>query len=329
MNIQGRYPWTYLHPQEFDEQVERSKPVTESIANNENKEFKEYTKSKENYSRDTTDGQPIGDIDEANPPPKLLTTLLEPNTQSELLVFNFENIDTQRAIEAYNSCKSSVKNSSSGILEVLQDLEAEEQRENERKQEVACTGTQSQQDLSTFTRKEPESKRFAFKSLLKRTHSAPKKIQITKKQVDKLDNGEKSPQQVKCCHPIVEKLKTMADKQLHKKSAKKSKSNAIKTIALGKDEKIVLAEHTRIIRLKDSPKAERKNVAAYLEKRDSDEIVEILTLEESPSESRKRRDDLRKAEAQEAEQVAAEEPEKNFVVPENLTGTADTGKRRF
>lgn len=260
----------------------------------------------------------------------------------DLLSFNFDNIDTQRAIDSY-SAKSSVKNSSSGILEVLQDLEAEDARPNEcKKQNVKASTTQSHQDLTTFKPKE-ESKRFALRSLLKRTHSAPKKIQVTKPPPNDLDEREKSPQQVKCCHPIVEKLKTMADKQLHKKSPKKE-SKTVKTVSLPKEKKIVLAEQTRIIRLKDSPKAERKNVAAYLEKRDSDDAVEIVQLEESPSESRKRREDSRKAEElekvkqseierereqecererereREHEKRIEEHKESRFVVPPNVTG---------
>ncbi|XP_031640007.1 uncharacterized protein LOC116351986 isoform X2 [Contarinia nasturtii] len=260
-------------------------------------------------------------------PTPLLSDSNAPPT--DLLSFNFDNIDTQRAIDSY-SVKSSVKNSSSGILEVLQDLEAEEERENERKKLKSST-TQSQQDLSTFKPKE-ESKRFALRSFLKRSHSAPKKVQVAKTRADDLDEREKSPQQVKCCHPIVEKLKTMADKQLHKKGApKKTKVTTIKTLPLPEKKKIVLTEHTRIIRLKDSPKAERKNVAAYLEKRDSDDIVEILHLDESPSESRKRREENRKVEDVEREQNKEEdkqqqrEPEapkeKGFVVPSNLTGS--------
>lgn len=248
---------------------------------------------------------------------------VEGNAPTDLLSFKFDNIDTQRAIDSY-SVKSSVKNSSSGILEILQDLEALEVKENEGEKNVKASTTQSHQDLSTFKPKE-ESKRFALRSLLKRTHSAPKKIQVSKNVPEDLDQREKSPPPVKCCHPIVEKLKTMADKQLHKKTLKKEKK--IKTVALAEERKIVLAEHTKIIRLKDSPKAERKNVAAYLEKRDSDDVVEIVQLEESPSESRKRREESRKEEElervpeheKEAEE-REEQKESGFVVPSNVTG---------
>lgn len=304
---QGGYPWTYLHPQELAE-------LSRKARNNE-KQFKlaEQAEPAPAYSIQIVEPTelPSSLFPDANPP-------------TDLLSLDFDNIDTQRAIDSY-SIKSSVKNSSSGILEVLQDLEAEDERENERKHIKASTTTQSHQDLTDFKPKE-ESKRFALRSLLKRTHSAPKKIHVTKKCADELDEREKSPPQVKCCHPIVEKLKTMADKQLHKKSP--SKKQKVKTVPLPDQKKIVLAEETRIIRLKDSPKAERKNVAAYLEKRDSDDVVEIVQLDESPSETRKRRDESRKLEELEEEQEKEEEQMatandkwKGFVVPPNVTGS--------
>lgn len=332
---QGGYPWTYLHPQDVAEQLKKT-------------EISDYKCKKE---ATTSEVGPIGTttsvtqhLDEAAAvalqieqqtlelPTALVSDANAPPT--DLLAFNFDNIDTQRAIDSY-SIKSSVKNSSSGILEVLQDLEAEEERENERKK-LKATTTQSQQDLSTFKPKE-ESKRFALRSFLKRSHSAPKKVQVAKTRGDDLDEREKSPPQVKCCHPIVEKIKTMADKQLHKKgTTKKIKTTSIKTVPLPEKKKIVLAEETQIIRLKDSPKAERKNVAAYLEKRDSDDIVEIVQLDESPSESRKRREENRKVEdheqkkEDEEQQQQQPEPERKpvevakeveFVVPSNLTGS--------
>lgn len=264
-------------------------------------------------------------------PTSLLPELSAP--PHDLLSFNFDNIDTQRAIDSY-STKSSVKNSSSGILEVLQDLEAEEERENERKRnqvkQTSTTTTQSNQDLSTYKPKE-ESKRFAFRSLLKRTHSAPKKIQLTKNtpDIDPDPDQPRSPTQVQCCHPIVEKLKTMADKHVNKSKAapKKPAKSTIKTVPLPNEKKIVLAEQTRIIRLKGSPKAERKNIAAYLEKRDSDDTVEIVQLDESPSETRKRREENRKLDERRPDhdmkkenETKNDENEKEFVVPQNLTG---------
>lgn len=231
--------------------------------------------------------------------------LFTETAQPELFSFDFDSIDARRTIET-DTCKSSVKNSSSGILEVLHELETEEERENENRKQIGKpTTAQSHQDLSTATRKDTEPKRFALRSLLKRTNSAPKQIQVTKTRADDLDQREKSSPHV-CCHPIVEKLKTMADKQLHKKPSKKpTKNTKIKTVPLLKKDKIVLAEETRIIRLKDSPKGDRKQVATFLEKGDSDDVVEIIELDESPSESRKRRESIRKQEEEEKHQAIA------------------------
>lgn len=337
--MQGGYPWTYLHPQDVDERAQRS---TSAVVRCDKPIVKEEEKQKDKLEEavdkeivehlDRAEAASIQNIIEQQTLGVPTALFIDPNAPTDILSFNFDTIDTQRAIDSY-SVKSSVKNSSSGILEVLQDLEAEAERENERKKgQTNASTTQSHQDLTTFKPKE-ESKRFALRSFLKRSHSAPKKVQLGKTRGDDLDEREKSPQQVKCCHPIVEKLKTMADKQLHKKGSKKTKATTIKTERLTDDKKIVLAEQTRIIPLKGSPKADRKNVAAYLEKRDSDEVVEILQLDESPSESRKRREECRKVDEHEDELEGGEKTterlesgsdDKGFVVPKNVTEPTDT-----
>lgn len=348
---QGCYPWTYLNPQDIQEVQEplcQRKIINRGCVADDCRAAHRAHHHTETETATAATANPTIEktehISTIHEPVVVVPTSLLPELSSpshDLLSFNFDNIDTQRAIDSY-STKSSVKNSSSGILEVLQDLEAEEERENERKRNQSqvkpSTTTQSNQDLSTYKPKE-ESKRFAFRSLLKRTHSAPKKIQLTKNQPNIDPEQPQSPTQVQCCHPIVEKLKTMADKHVHKsKSAaapKKpsTKTTTIKTVPLPNEKKIVLAEQTRIIRLKGSPKAERKNVAAYLEKRDSDDIVEIMQLDESPSETRKRREENRKLDEQddspdkkkEKENETKKAPtsddnEKEFIVPQNLTG---------
>lgn len=206
---------------------------------------------------------------------------------------------------------------------MLNELEAEE---------VNATGlkrneTKSQQDLTRSGKKEPRES--VLKSLLKRTHSAPKKLNGPKvqkrkpsadkeleKDLNKPTLGELAPyQEIRCCHPFVEKLKTMADKQLHKNKPKnENKSKTIKTISVPEKKKIILAEQTKIIRLKESPKAERKNIPAYIEKRDSEDILEILDLDESPTETRKRREGNRRGDSEE---------EHLFVVPSNVIQTSD------
>lgn len=125
-----------------------------------------------------------------------------------------------------------------------------------------------------------------FKSILKRAH--PKKINVVKHEVTAEQTAENSPKKTKCCHPFVDKLKTMADKQMNKVSAQHKRF--IKKIPLSADEKLVLPpeEKQQILKLKESPKAERKEIASYIVKQDSDDALEIVELEESPSGVRKR-----------------------------------------
>ncbi|XP_055911208.1 titin homolog isoform X3 [Eupeodes corollae] len=94
------------------------------------------------------------------------------------------------------------------------------------------------------------------------------------------------------CFPIMKKLKSMADRQ------KKNFKN-IKKISLKKDEKIPLDEEQKIIRLKTSPKAVHSEIPHFIEKQDSDDVLEIIELDESPS--RKRKDQLELQEQASAE----------------------------
>lgn len=139
------------------------------------------------------------------------------------------------------------------------------------------------------------SKPGVLRSFLKRANSAPKKLTIPKLSKENKTTTPassspplpplNSPNSITCCHPFVDKLKTMADKQLNKVTHKRS----IKRVNLDADSKIVLEEKQKILKLRESPKADRREFASYVEKRDSDEIMEILELDESPSEVRKRR----------------------------------------
>lgn len=111
-----------------------------------------------------------------------------------------------------------------------------------------------------------------------------KKLDIQKANQSSSDQPLNSPTNTACCHPFVEKLKTMADKQLHK--AKQYRT--IRKHPLHDDEQIDLNEPQRILKLKESPKADRKEIASYVVKQDSDDVLEIIDLDESPSEVRKR-----------------------------------------
>lgn len=109
------------------------------------------------------------------------------------------------------------------------------------------------------------------------------------KKEGKEENSETTPPLKKSwlCSPLVEKIKTMADKQINKVSHKKT----IKKIHLDDDEKIDLENDEQVIlKLKESPKdCGRREITSYIQKQDSDEL-EIIELDESPSETRKRRD---------------------------------------
>lgn len=97
-------------------------------------------------------------------------------------------------------------------------------------------------------------------------------------------NIKKPPAQ--CCHPIVEKLKTMADKQYNKGKS------SIRKMTLKPDERLQLDEPQTILNLKESPRATRnKGFASYVVKhQDSDDVLEIVEMDESPSEVRRRRE---------------------------------------
>lgn len=134
-----------------------------------------------------------------------------------------------------------------------------------------------------------------------------------------LINGKTTEQ--KNCYPIMKKLKSMADRQ-------KKRLN-IRRIHLGKDEKIVLGEETKILKLKKSPKAERGEIPHFIEKQDSDDVLEIMELDESPS--RKRRDDGRQEE--ENSTNPADEPmdtnqseAAGTVVPDEIIEIPDSSK---
>lgn len=145
----------------------------------------------------------------------------------------------------------------------------------------------------------PRKSNSAFLSL-KRVLKRPSPIKFDKlklnlfkdnkeKKETKEENSETTPPLKKSwlCSPLVEKIKTMADKQINKVSHKKT----IKKIHLDDDEKIDLENDEQVIlKLKESPKdCGRREITSYIQKQDSDEL-EIIELDESPSETRKRRD---------------------------------------
>ncbi|XP_070071817.1 microtubule-associated protein futsch isoform X2 [Drosophila takahashii] len=77
---------------------------------------------------------------------------------------------------------------------------------------------------------------------------------------------------------IMKKLKSLAERQ-------KKRLN-IKRISLKKEDKIVLGEQQKIMKLKASPKSDRGEIPHFIEKQDSDEILELVEYDESPCRKR-------------------------------------------
>lgn len=79
---------------------------------------------------------------------------------------------------------------------------------------------------------------------------------------------------LRCCHPFVDKIKTMADKHFHKPHTKK--------VHLSEDIEVPLTEEQKILRLKQSPKTTGREITSYVEREDSDDLLNSANLEDSP-----------------------------------------------
>ncbi|XP_017074057.1 trichohyalin isoform X2 [Drosophila eugracilis] len=77
---------------------------------------------------------------------------------------------------------------------------------------------------------------------------------------------------------IMKKLKSLAERQ-------KKRLN-IKRITLKKEDKIVLGEQQKIMKLKASPKSDRSEIPHFIEKQDSDDVLELVEYDESPCRKR-------------------------------------------
>lgn len=86
------------------------------------------------------------------------------------------------------------------------------------------------------------------------------------------------PAKPKQSFDIMKKLKSLAERQ-------KKRLN-IKRITLKKDEKIVLGEQQKIMKLKASPKSTRGEIPHFIEKQDSDDVLELVEYDESPCRKR-------------------------------------------
>ncbi|XP_030238903.1 uncharacterized protein LOC108650621 isoform X5 [Drosophila navojoa] len=89
---------------------------------------------------------------------------------------------------------------------------------------------------------------------------------------------KRQPQKPKKSFDIMKKLRSLAERQ-------KKRLN-IKRITLKKDEKIVLGEQQKIMKLKASPKSTRGEIPHFIEKQDSDDVLELVEYDESPCRKR-------------------------------------------
>ena len=149
--------------------------------------------------------------------------------------------------------------------------------------ETEIIETEITKDLIVENKEETkeESKEESKEGILKRSQ---KFLDSLKPNTSKFDSGSLRR---KINNPL-NKIKKMADKQFKKVKPKK---NAIKSVSIDKDD-ILLAEETKILKLKESPKTRNRELTSYVVKQDSDETLDIQTLDESPSETRKRRESL-------------------------------------
>lgn len=216
-------------------------------------------------------------------------TYLDPH-EPKVIVLNKESQEDDQHKE-----QEELKSEEPRELEDVELNRVEEERDFEQKLQFESVPSQSESSPSRFEsapsfgnepEKSTESKKLRnLPSFLKRALPS-KKLDIQKANQSPSTPPLNSPTGGACCHPLVEKLKTMADKQLHKaKQYRTSKKHSLRD-----DD---LSEPPQILKLKESPKADRKEIASYVVKQDSDDVLEILALDESPSEIRRHREDER------------------------------------
>ncbi|KAL7047962.1 hypothetical protein ACKWTF_003156 [Chironomus riparius] len=147
--------------------------------------------------------------------------------------------------------------------------EPKEENQNETESQETAVEDSLQAETGSDIKKSP-------KSILKKSQKLLDNIKpnTSKFDSDSLKRKIKSP---------LQKIKKMADNQISK-----VKKSSIKKIPVAKDE-IVLNEKLEILKLKESPKSNHRELPAFIVKQDSDDTIDIVDLEQSPSESRKQR----------------------------------------
>ncbi|CRK95757.1 CLUMA_CG009214, isoform A [Clunio marinus] len=116
------------------------------------------------------------------------------------------------------------------------------------------------------------------KSILKGSKNIAENI---KPKESKFDSGSLKK---KIKNPL-QKIKKMADQQFKKV---KSSKPSIKKIPVSKND-LALNDELKILKLKESPKSQHREITSYVVKQDSEDSLEILELDESPMENRKRK----------------------------------------
>lgn len=105
----------------------------------------------------------------------------------------------------------------------------------------------------------------------------------------------------------------------------------IRTMPLCDSDKIAFTaeEQQKILTLRQSPRADHKTIASFVAKQDSsDDAMSILELDESPSETRRRREEERASDRRSAT-PASSTPSRSIVVPDEvieLPNGADTAE---
>lgn len=158
----------------------------------------------------------------------------------------------------------------------IQDLSDNETNENDSNDENLNPGGEEEEVAQTLSEKKSPKGILKGSQKIEEIEESP--AATSKHNSDSLKKKFKNP---------LQKIKKMADQQFKKV---KSSRPFIKKIPVSKDE-IALHDDVKILKLKESPKSQHREIPAYVVKhQDSEDSVEIVELDESPMESRKRRD---------------------------------------
>lgn len=156
-------------------------------------------------------------------------------------------------------------------IQDLSDIEANDNESNE--ENLNPDDDEGEVAQSTSEKKSP-------KSILK---GSQKVEEVAPTDTPKVESGSLKK---KFKNPL-QRIKKMADQQFKKV---KSTRPFIKKIPVSKDV-IVLNDEVKILKLKESPKSQHREIPSFVVKhQDSEDSVEILDLNESPMESRRRKD---------------------------------------